>query len=417
MDIDVTIGNEVTTRGGGVSALGRIDQYELVRELGTGGFGKVYLARDTTSDIDVALKVIGNDRKSVCCSFGWNGTTMQGAAGGANGLENELRENFKLIHGLTHPNIAVSYPLHLVRDVKAAGVSIGRGDVLSVMAFASGVTLDKWRKTFAGGRVPVRLVADIVSQIASALDYAHANGVIHRDVKPSNVMVDTGRDGKPVVRLLDFGLAAADGGKGICGTPRYMSPEQWRGDRQDKGTDQYALGALACELLTGHVPFESVFAGDDREVMKAAVVNRELELPRELSDRQRKVVAKAMAKAPENRFASCTAFAHALEGSSSNASGRKLLIAGAVLVALALSGVGGRWIWKAPRDVEPQPPEPQPQPAQPPMTSLEQPRPSAEPAEPLPAKPSPLPVKPPAPPAEQPRPPVRPQPPLVEEPA
>ena len=309
MNIDVSIDDAVTIQEGRADArsahpcvLAEVDHFEIRKPLGAGGFGTVYLARDTTSDIDVALKVVGKDRKTAFCSFGWDDAATPRGAEGSKGLENELRENFKLIHGLTHPNIAVSYPLHLVRDVKRLGdgVSISRGDILSVMAYAPGVTLDKWRMMFEGGRVPVRLAGDIVMQIASALDYAHANGVIQRDVKPSNIMVDTREGCKPVVRLLDFGLAATtDGGRGMCGTHQYMSPEQWGGGHQDVQTDQYSLAVLACELLAGHVPLENVFSCDDREVMRIAVMNRKPEYPKGLSGKQRQAIERAMAKSSE----------------------------------------------------------------------------------------------------------------------
>ena len=354
MNIDVSIGNAVTFQDGGSGArsaqphvLAEVDQFEILKPLGAGGFGTVYLARDTTSDIDVALKVVGKDRKTAFCSFGWDDAPTPRGSGDSKGLENELRENFKLIHGLTHPNIAVSYPLHLARDVKQLGdgVSISRGDILSVMAFAPGVTLDKWRMMFEGGRVPVRLAGDIVMQIASALDYAHANGVIHRDVKPSNIMVDTREGCKPVVRLLDFGLAAtADGGRGICGTPQYMSPEQWGGGHQDARTDQYSLAVLACELLTGHVPLENVFSCDDREVMRIAVMNREPEYPKGLSGKQRQAIERAMAKSPDKRFANCVEFAVALVSRPRPWS--FALVCFMVVFVLSVIGSGSLWLLK-----------------------------------------------------------------------
>lgn len=323
MNMDVSIGNAVTIRdeGEGVRSvlprvLAVVDQFEILKSLGTGGFGTVYLAHDKDSDIEVALKVVGKDRKTAFCSFGWDdGTTRKDE--GSKGLEEELRKNFKLIHGLKHDNIVAVHPLHLVKDVQKydKSVSIAHGDILSVLEYAPGVTLDKWRQMFEGDRVPIRLAMDIIRQIASALDYAHANGVIHRDIKPSNVMVDTREGCKPVVRLLDFGLAAtADGGRGMCGTPQYMSPEQWGGGHQDVRTDQYSLAVLACELLTGHVPLENVFSCADREVMRIAVMNREPEYPKGLSGKQRQVIEKAMAKAPEERFGSCEAFVVALSG-------------------------------------------------------------------------------------------------------
>ena len=329
-----------------------VDQFEVLKPLGAGGFGTVYLARDTTSDIKVALKVIGKDRKSAFGSFGWK-TTLKPE--NASDIEDELRENFKLIHGLTHPHVAVAYPLHLVRSVKKLGdgVFVAPGDILSVMAYAPGVTLDKWRTMLGGGRMPERLVADIVMQIASALDYAHENGVIHRDVKPSNVMVETREGGKPFVRLLDFGLAAAvGGGRGVCGTPKYMSPEQWDGGLQDGRTDQYSLAVLACELLTGHVPLEDVFKGEDREAMRIAVLNRRMEFPKGLSAPHRKVVAKAMAKLPGDRYATCGKFAAALAPRWPIVSAKWIL-----LVGFALSAALGLFI-NTSQVTPPNPPDP-----------------------------------------------------------
>ena len=352
MNMDVSIGNAVTIRdeGEGVRSvlprvLAVVDQFEILKSLGTGGFGTVYLAHDKDSDIEVALKVVGKDRKAAFCSFGWDdGTTRKDE--GSKGLEEELRKNFKLIHGLKHDNIVAVHPLHLVKDVQKydKSVSIAHGDILSVLEYAPGVTLDKWRQMFEGDRVPIRLAMDIIRQIASALDYAHANGVIHRDIKPSNVMVDTREGCKPVVRLLDFGLAAtADGGRGMCGTPQYMSPEQWGGGHQDVRTDQYSLAVLACELLTGHVPLENVFSCADREVMRIAVMNREPEYPKGLSGKQRQVIEKAMAKAPEERFGSCEAFVVALSGRTRKSIGGFWLLV-VLLGALGLAVLlDGRW--------------------------------------------------------------------------
>ena len=321
----------IRPRKDGVLAL--VDDFEIIRPLGAGGFGTVYLAWDTTSHIEVALKVIGRDRKSAFDSFGWK--TLPKGTGGPAGLEDELRENFKLIHGLTHPHIAVAYPLHLVRVVKkfGDGVFIIAGDILSVMAYAPGMTLDKWRMNIEGGCVPEKLAVGIVTQIASALDYAHENGVIHRDIKPSNVMVETREGGKPFVRLLDFGLATAvGGGRGVCGTPKYMSPEQWDGRRQDGQTDQYSLAILACELLTGRVPLEDVFKREEgqvedksHEAMRIAVLNHKPEYPHGLSFWQRKVIAKAMAKLPEDRYATCGKFASALDSGSPIPFGKSIL--------------------------------------------------------------------------------------------
>ena len=256
--------------------LGRIDRYELLRELGGGGFGVVYLARDTVAGIEVAAKGLPPLVKN-------NAEEME-----------RIRENFALVSKLHHPNIAAALHLHVAKDVWYAddrvrqALRVLSGDTLLVMTFAPGVTLNKWRRQFPEGRVPVPQALEVCRQIAAALDYAHREKVVHRDVKPSNVMVETrekvrgnreeviGDRGEVrgnreevrgrtelCVRVLDFGLAAeirssmsrVSQEKGdTSGTRPYMAPEQWAGRRQDGRTDQYALAVLFYELVSGAVP-------------------------------------------------------------------------------------------------------------------------------------------------------------------
>ena len=305
--IDATsINDAATMRGGRTSALGRIDQYELVRELGGGGFGTVYLARDTVAGIEVAVKGLPPIIKN-----------------NAEELE-RIRENFALVSHLHHPYIAAALHLQLARDVSYLDESVKQklrvlpGDTLMVMEYAPGVTLSKWRKQFPGGIVPLEDALQLVWQVAQALDYAHEQHIIHRDIKPSNIMVETKPDGEVVARLLDFGLAAevrSSMGRvsqevhDTSGTRPYMAPEQWAGRKQGPATDQYALAVLLCELLTGEVPFASAFETGDPIVMMTAVCNREVELP---EDCPRKVaLRRALAKDPSGRFASCMEFVEA----------------------------------------------------------------------------------------------------------
>ncbi len=159
--------------------LGQIDQYQLVRKLGGGGFGVVYLARDTVSGVDVALKTLHPLLKS-------NPEEMEG-----------LRAKFALVSRLSHPNIASLLVLHQCRDIVFTDgearheLRLSPGDSLMVMRYAPGVTLSKWRKQFPDGVVPLDLALEVTRQIASALDYAHGERVVHRDIKPANVMVET----------------------------------------------------------------------------------------------------------------------------------------------------------------------------------------------------------------------------------
>ena len=302
----------VTLRDGGIgSALARIDQYELLSELGGGGFGTVYLARDTVSGVRYAVKGLPPFVK-----------------GNREELEN-VKANFALVSRLSHTNIARAHVLHLAKEVEYNSEEVHRklrvdtGDTLMVMEYAPGVTLSQWRKQFPDRKVPLGKALEVARQIASALDYAHAKKILHRDVKPANVMVETLEDGSLVARVLDFGLAAEIRSSmghvsreihDTSGTRPYMAPEQWVGAKQGPATDQYALAALFCELVTGDVPFASVFETDDTMVMLNAVRGEPYVPPPDLPKAMRAALVRALAKKPGRRFASCTAFANALGG-------------------------------------------------------------------------------------------------------
>ena len=290
--------------------LGRIDQYEIQRELGGGGFGTVFLAKDTISDTVVAVKglppIVKNNREE---------------------LEN-IRRNFALVGKLTHTNIAKMLVLHPAKCVEYANqdvkqkLRVSTSDYLMVMEYAPGATISKWRQQFPDGKVPVARAIDIVRQIASALDYAHSRKVIHRDIKPANIMVETTEEGSETVRVLDFGLAAevrssvariSQEVRDKSGTRQYMAPEQWLGGRQGPATDQYALAALFHELVVGEVPFASVFDTGDPVVMMNVVGRERFAAPRELPRHIRRALKKALSKKPQDRFRTCGEFVDALQ--------------------------------------------------------------------------------------------------------
>ena len=313
MDIDVTIGNDVTMKGGALAGLGRIDQYELVKELGGGGFGCVFLAKDTVAGVEVAVKGLPPEVKH-----------------NKEELEN-IRENFALVSRLHHPNIAAALVLHPAKDVTYANrdtmekLRVFEGDTLMVMEYAPGTTLSSWRKQFPGKRVPPEIAVDIVRQVASALDYAHDRKIVHRDIKPANVMIESGEAGKQAVRVLDFGLAAEIRSsmgrvsreiRDMSGTRPYMAPEQWGGEKQGPATDQYALAVMFCELVSGEVPYQSAFESGDSVVMMANVLHQPLKMPEMVPDRFRKALERALAKKPEKRFPTCMDFVAALSGRS-----------------------------------------------------------------------------------------------------
>ena len=298
-----TINDAQTLRGDLGSSLGYIDQYELLRELGGGSFGTVYLARDTVAGIEVAVKglppMIRNNVEEL----------------------ERIRENFALISRLHHPYIAAALVLHPAKEVTYIDPSVRQklrvdsGDTLMVMEYAPGVTLSQWRKQFPDGKVPFEPAIQIVWQVAQALDFAHEQHIIHRDVKPSNIMVETKPDGEVTARLLDFGLAAelrssmgrvSSEIQDTSGTRPYMAPEQWAGRGQGPATDQYALAVLLCELLTGEVPFSSAFGTGDPMVMMNVVCNQAVVVPEDCP--RKMALCRALAKEPSQRFANCMEF-------------------------------------------------------------------------------------------------------------
>ena len=320
-------------REGEEPILGRIDQYALLRKLGGGGFGVVYLARDSASGVEVALKTLHPLLKHSAEEM------------------DLLREKFALVSRLSHPNIATALVLHPCRDVdvwdeSARGeMKLSAGDSVMVMRYAPGATLSKWRRQFPGGIVPFGLAVEVGRQVAAALDYAHSERIVHRDIKPGNIMVETaepppaasqvaglmshgvpatcdlGRATRIRVRILDFGLAAeirssmsrvsTEAGD-TSGTRPYMAPEQWLGRKQDGRTDQYALACVLYELLSGAPPFTGVFETGDPVVMRTAVLSDAPEKIEGLSPAANAALLRALAKDPKDRFPSCAALVEAI---------------------------------------------------------------------------------------------------------
>jgi serine/threonine-protein kinase len=210
-------------------------QYRLVRQLGRGGMGSVYLARDLALEREVAIKVVKSDS-------------------GAPDAFERFRREARTAARLVHPNIV---PLHAFGEVD--------GMPYFVMGYVRGESLAA--RLRRDGRLPEDEARRILAEVADALDHAHRQGVVHRDVKPDNVLLE---DESGRALLTDFGLAKALG-KGetltrigsVAGTPDYMSPEQAAGRADlDGRSDIYSLGVMAYEMIGGRLPFEGRTPGD-----------------------------------------------------------------------------------------------------------------------------------------------------------
>lgn len=265
----------------------RIGKYSLVRKLGEGGMGVVYVGYDEALDRRVAIKLL-------------HGATARGF----------LMREAQALARLAHPNVV---------HVHEVGEDAGRPFV--VMELIEGDSLRAWLASEP--RKPESVIALFV-QVARGLAAAHAVGIVHRDVKPDNVLV--GRDGR--ARVLDFGIAAlgasapvegraprgrlSDFTAGFAGTPAYMAPEQLLGERATPATDQFALSVALYRALFGAAPFE----GEDLASLKESVTKgalTERRVPEGVPVWIVPIVMRGLAREPAARFASMDAFREAIE--------------------------------------------------------------------------------------------------------
>ncbi|MDD5544671.1 MAG: protein kinase [Acidobacteriia bacterium] len=263
----------------------RLGSYSILEQIGVGGMGEVYRARDTKLNRDVAVKVLPHE-------FSDDAERMA-----------RFAREAQVLASLNHPRIASIYGLEETNGIRAL-----------VMELVEGPTL---AEHIAQGAIPLEEALPIARQIAEALEYAHERGIIHRDLKPANIKLTP--DG--AVKILDFGLAKALENESaekdtatsptltiastkagvLIGTAAYMSPEQARGKRVDRRTDIWAFGCVLFEMLSG----KSVFSGETVSDTLAGVIKEDpdwTQLPADLSSRLKELLRRCLQKDPRRRL-------------------------------------------------------------------------------------------------------------------
>ena len=294
-----------------------IDARYLIQEkLGQGAFGAVFKARDLVADVDVALKIIpdevGRDAEELA----------------------DLKRNFQLVTKLNHPHIANYKNLEYFKATDKH---------ILVMEYVDGVGLAQFRKSKPDRKIPIAEAVQICRQMAEALDFAHAQSILHRDIKPENIRIKANGQ----VKLLDFGLASEIRStvmkrssvvdpNATAGTLPYMAPEQFKGQPPGPASDQYALGILFYELVSGKLPFQV----DNVQVLINAVCNEPHRPLAELTGKQNKILSKALDKNPGKRFSNAAKFVTALEKTRVPPSKAPIF---AVLAALVMLGSLAWW--------------------------------------------------------------------------
>lgn len=261
----------------------QLGSYTIIDELGRGGSSRVYRGRDDDAQRDVAIKVIPNDAEDRV------------------GFVRRFEREVQAVAQLNHPNIVAVYDRGETDDL-----------VYLVMQCVSGGTL----RLRLGRPLPLGAAAALIIQMALALHHAHLHGIIHRDVKPSNMLLDSSNP--HYLLLTDFGIAKLQGMRGLTktgttiGTPEYMSPEQAEGKEIDPRADVYSLGCVLYEALAGRPPFTG---STPVSVLYQQVHSRPAYIRGFNPDAPREVVRileQALAKRPEDRFGTADGLAQAL---------------------------------------------------------------------------------------------------------
>lgn len=271
-----------------------LPEYNILKELGSGGTANVYLAEHTVLHREEAIKVLKQH--------------LAADPAAASRFLAEARTTALL----SHPHIVPVYTVSSANLIQP----------YFTMQFIYGADLSEILRQL--GRLEFRRLLPLLLQVSSALDFAHSKGVIHRDVKPSNILISQ-RDGIERAFVTDFGIAKSSANVGqtrmtqvgtFLGTPAYMSPESALGDELSALSDQYSLAVVAYEALLGFGPFKGDAESTPARLLVAHATSTPLHasevdptIPRAVGD----VLARALSKTQNERFASCTAFVEALE--------------------------------------------------------------------------------------------------------
>ncbi len=306
------------------------DSYILRMRLGRGGMGEIWKADEVYEGEILRTVVI----KTLAPNL-WN-------------VKEELdriQSMFHKIHSLQHQHIC---PMYAIKNDPKAGTII-------VMKFIDGLMLQEYRALYVRrhSEFPISEAVRLLLPIAQALDYSHSKKVLHRDVKPQNILVSN--DESDGVQLIDFGLVMEmrssltdnvathfDG----AGTLPYMSPEQWSGDFQDAKTDQFSLAVVVYELLAGNLPF----SGNNIQILGFQILNKNPDPIPNVPESVNWALQKALAKDRKQRFATCVEFINALttpfdfetdrtktDKKMSKYTWKYLIVGGIVAVALAFA--------------------------------------------------------------------------------
>lgn len=300
-----------------------IGRYEVIRSLGRGGMGVVYLARDPKLDRRVALKLVKPSLQS---------------DERAGHFEKRLMREARAMAKLAHPNVLTIYD-----------VGIEEGQVFLASEWVDGCTLDVWMSEGPHRWPPV---AVRFREAARGLVAAHAAGLVHRDFKPSNVMV--GKDER--VRVFDFGLVKATtanigdittqlSGNFVVGTPAYMSPEQMVGKTADERSDQFSFCASLYEALAGVRPF----SGRNLTELLTNIAAGKFEEPKKIPKWLWDMIKRGLKKNPEDRHASMAEVLQILERGLDHRRRRSMMVAMAVLALVGATG-GATGLWRGHSD-------------------------------------------------------------------